>query len=311
MSGRILPLFSFWEVKYLKSLNEVSRKNLVGKSKVFSPERYNKRLRYSTMSTPEINEDELLNEDILTVYVRVGSYICTLSFSGVVERLKDIVYKDSNHAVNRRNVIRALNEQVDLTDVYVRCQCGDFKYRFAYLGWKFDYLYGEPETRPANITNPHNDKGAVCKHLLCILSNKKWLVKASSVVNDFIHEYYDDIVSRFDIDPYLFRINIQAYTAASIGAAQQAIVKPPAELLGMASILYDPNELEDKLYNTVGKRGWEIRIDTDLDKPVTVYLSKSLGALDNPYESDEPVYIYDVMPAGSKIRLQLNKEEQH
>ena len=73
------------------SLLEVSRKNLVGKTKVGSPERYNKRLRYAAMSTPEIDEDKLLNEDMLVIYVQVGKYTDTVAFAGVIKHFIEIV----------------------------------------------------------------------------------------------------------------------------------------------------------------------------------------------------------------------------
>ena len=58
-------------------------------------------------------------------------------------------------------------------------------YRFAYAATKFGYKYGKPETRPAKITNP-NDYGSMCKHLISMLSNKKWLQQITGTVMDFI-----------------------------------------------------------------------------------------------------------------------------
>jgi hypothetical protein len=66
-------------------------------------------------------------------------------------------------------------------------------YRFAYWATKYDYKSGKPETRPTKITNPNDKKGAVCKHLLAILSNKKWLVKLSTIINQYIKAFPKDI----------------------------------------------------------------------------------------------------------------------
>ena len=288
---------------YMKQLNEVSRKNLVGKTKVYSPARYNKRLRYSTMSVPEIDGNALLHEDKLIIHVEVGKYIDTLAYEGVTERLIKIVKSDSRHAVTRRAVVRAMNEQVDLTDVYVRCSCPDWSHRFAYYASKFNYIYGPKEKRPSKITNPHDNLGATCKHLACILSNKKWLVKAASVVNDFIHDNYEEFISAYNINPDEFVINEQAYNAASIGAVKRELKQLPPDLLVVVNRLYSPESLEEDLYNNIGRRGWELRVDNDLDKPVAVYISKDLAALGDPESSKEPVYVFDVKPAGSKIRL--------
>lgn len=293
---------------YLNQLNEVSRKNLVGKTKVHSPARYNKRLKYSTMSIPEIDEDKLINEDMLVIRVRVGQYSVTLAYEGVLQHIIELVKADYRHRLTRRIVVRALNEQVDAGDVYVRCSCGDFQYRFAYYASKFDYIYGKPETRPSNITNPYDSIGAVCKHLACVLSNKQWLVKASSVVNDFIHENADAVIEKYNIDENMFIIDNVKYQAAIAGAVKREYQRPPVEIIGATSKLYEADELEDNLFNLLDRKGWLIRVDTDLDKPVMVYISKSAEAIDNPEDTEDVMYKYEVKPAGTKIRLQQVKD---
>ena len=244
-------------VKYLASpLLEVSRKNLVGKTKVGSPQRYNKRLRYSAMSIPEIDEEQLLYHDMLVIYVQVGSYTDIVAYKGVISKLIEIVKKDPMHRVIRRFVVQALNQQVDLTDVYVNCSCPDFRYRYKYWATKFDYLWGEPEKIPAEITNPDDSIGATCKHLASILANKKWLVKAASVVNDFIHDNYEEFIQSYNIDPEEFVIDEQHYEAAITGAVKRDLTRMPPPLLAVANKLYDPETLEEDLYNLIGKRGW-------------------------------------------------------
>lgn len=288
-------------------LNEVSRKNLVGKTKVHSPARYNKRLRYSTMSIPEIDEKELFDNDILVIHVRVGQYVTTLAYSGVMEKIIKLVAQDPRHRLTRRVVVRAMNERVDQTDVYVNCTCPDWRYRYAFWGTKFKYKYGAPETRPANITNPFDTIGATCKHLACILANKKWLVKASSVVNDYIHDNFEILVEKYDINRELFYVDDVKYQAAIKGAVKRELQRPPADVVGATSKLFEVNELEDRLYNLLNRRGWLLRVDTDLDKPVMVYISKSAEALENPEDSEDVVYTYEVKPAGTKLRLQQVK----
>lgn len=282
-------------------VNEVSRKNLIGKTKVQSPERFDRRLRYSTMSIPEVDDEKLINFDELVIKVKVGNYTDTLSFDGVIAKLIDIVSSIPNHAVTRRAVVRALNERVDETDVYVRCTCMDFQCRFAYQATRHDYLYGPPENRPANVTNPHDDIGAVCKHLACVLSNKKWLVKASSVVNDIIHENYQDILKKYNLSEDEFRINFSNYNRAAIGAAKKELTQLPIELRGAISRIYDPEELESQLFDLLDHRGWWIAVDSDLDTPNYVRLSKDPKALDSDIEGE--VYTFEVIPAGTKVRL--------
>ena len=293
------------------SLLEVSRKNLVGKTKVGSPERYNKRLRYAAMSTPEIDEDKLLNDDMLVIYVQVGKYTDTVAFAGVIKHFIEIVKRDPKHAVNRRNLVRAINEQVDLTDVYVNCTCPDMKYRYRYWATKYDYLYGDSETRPAKITNPVDDIGATCKHLAAILSNKKWLVKSATVVNDFIHDHYEEFVDKYNINKDEFIIDMQKSLAGTAGAFKRNAKSLPPNLAFIPSKLYDPNTLDIDLFDLLDTRGWVIRLDDDLGKPVRVFIAKEMKSLDDPYNANEPVYVFDVEPAGTKVRLvRVNLEDE-
>lgn len=468
-----------------KLVTEVSRKNLVGKTKVQSPARYNKRLRYSTMSIPEIEGDKLLKDDMLVIHVQVGAYTDSIAYEGVCKRIIELVKNSNRHSLTRRIVVRAMNEQVDAGDIYVRCSCMDFKClpadteikllsggyatikdvcerynngeklwvyavddkgdfhpgeiinavctgksstlvevtldsgekitttadhlymmrdgtykaaadlkvddslmpllnidtyeqcrklfpkstksenltipfneilelfrvdrlnhrvssvrtislaepvdvydievkdfhnflvkgdvilhncRFAYQATRYKYIYGDPENRPANITNPNDDIGAVCKHLACILSNKKWLVKAASVVNDYIHDNYESFLKAYNLDADEFRIDEKAYNAAIAGAIKREHDRLPPELFGITSRLYAPEDLEKILFDMLNRRGWELRIDNDLDKPIVVYVSKSLEALDNPEDSTDNIYKFDVMPAGSRVRLQWVKD---
>lgn len=287
---------------------EVSRRNLIGKTKVQSPERYNRRLRYSTMSIPEIDEDELMYKDNLVMSVQVGAYTDTLAYSGVCKRIIQLVKQSPNRSLTRRIVVRAMNEQVDIVkDVYVRCTCMDFQCRYGYVATKHHYIWGTPENRPANITNPHDDIGAVCKHLACILSNKKWLVKAASVVNDFIHDNYDEFLSVYKLTSEDFGIDENAYNAAIAGAIKREQQRLPVDLYGIASKLYYPDTLESDLFDLLNRRGWQLRVDEDLSKPILVYISKSLESLDDP-EDSEDVYKFEVVPAGTRVKLNWVKD---
>lgn len=291
-------------------VNEVTRKNLVGKTKVGSPTRYNKRLRYSAMSIPEIDEEQLLNNDMLVIRVQVGKYVCTIAFEGVIKKLVEIVKRDRLHRVIRRFVVQALNQQVDITEnVYVRCSCPDFRFRYSYYATKYEYIWGAPENRPAKITNPYDSIGATCKHLVAILANKKWLVKAASVVNDFIHDNYEEIIKNYNINPEEFVVHQQQYIAAVTGAVKRDMERMPIPLLALSNRLYDPETLEDDLYSLIGNKGWYIRVDHDLDKPVAVMISKSEKALEGDDSDKQPVYSFDVNPAGTKVRISQLKDE--
>ena len=175
--------------------------------------------------------------------------------------------------------------------------------RFAYWASRFDYIYGSPERRPANITNPQDDIGATCKHLCSVLSNKKWLVKAVPVVNDFIHNNYDAIIKQYRLDPSEFVIDQARYAAMIPTMVKNDLRRPPMELLGAASRTYTPQNIGFELEELLSNKGWYVRVDYDLNKPIQVLLSKSEKALDNAEDSADDVYVFDVLPAGTKVRL--------
>lgn len=64
--------------------------------------------------------------------------------------------------------------------------CPDARYRMAYNQTKNDYKAGYKERRPSDITNPLDDLGAGCKHVLLVLANLDWAVKVASVINNYI-----------------------------------------------------------------------------------------------------------------------------
>ena len=107
-------------------LNEITRKNLVGKSKSQSPDRYNRRLGYSPKSYKGIDISRLFDDDILIIKVPVGDYTCTVAFKGMLQHLKDVVDKQPKPTVTLQTVIKAMNVAIDDTDLLVDCTCPDF-----------------------------------------------------------------------------------------------------------------------------------------------------------------------------------------
>ena len=175
-------------------LLEVSRKELVTKSRVQSKKRFNKRLNYQVSNFKGVDLKELFENDYFVFKTPIGKYVCIIAFPGVFTELRKVV-KETNGDVRRINlqmVIKALSRAFDATDdVKVDCTCGDWIYRMAYWASVNGYKYGEQETRPSKVTNPDDSLGATCKHLDLLLSNKRWLTKAASVVNSFIKTYPD------------------------------------------------------------------------------------------------------------------------
>ncbi len=64
--------------------------------------------------------------------------------------------------------------------------CSDFFYRFGYWATVNNINSGEPQLIPSDETNPNNDLGPGCKHVMLVLSNTSWLIKVASVINNYI-----------------------------------------------------------------------------------------------------------------------------
>ena len=175
-------------------LLEVTRKDLVTKSRVQSKTRYKKRLNYQVSNFRGVDLKQLFENDYFVFKTPISNYVCIVAFPGVFTQLRKVV-KQTHGDVNRINlqmVIKALSRAFDATDdVKVDCTCADWKYRYAYWASQNGYKYGPAEDRPSDKTNPDDTLGATCKHLNLLLSNKRWLTKAASVVNAFIKAYPD------------------------------------------------------------------------------------------------------------------------
>ena len=193
----------------LHYISEKDRRELILKSLKQSPERVERSNNYKITGTMEIDVDEFLNKDIITVKIPVNQYICTIQFTKVIETIAKVVDKQHRGNVNFDAVEKALNQAIDNErDLKVDCTCPDFYYRFSYVSTKNGYKNGKRQTIPAPIRNPKDNKGSFCKHLIMILKNKKWVRKLASVVNYLIKEYYYDILQIYDLDASNFFINI-------------------------------------------------------------------------------------------------------
>lgn len=175
-------------------LTEASRKDLVAKSRIQSKDRFKKRLNYQVSNFRGVDLKQMFENDYFVFQTPIKDYVCVIAFPGVFTQLRQVVKETHGDPsrINLQMVIKALRRAFDSTDdVKVDCSCADFRYRYAYWATKNGYKYGAPETRPSDVTNPDDMLGATCKHLDLLLSNKRWLTKAASVVNSFIKSYPD------------------------------------------------------------------------------------------------------------------------
>ena len=165
-------------------LNEDKRAQLLGQSKRAEKEkdgknRYEKRVK----SKVKANVSNL-NKVNFNIQGETDDYVVTISFGGFLDELKKQI-KQSNNELSLRVVIRALLNSFNSDNVYVRCNCPDFQYRHAYYASKNNIIVGDKETRPSDKTNPNNDLGAGCKHIMLVISNTSWIIKLGSVVYNY------------------------------------------------------------------------------------------------------------------------------
>lgn len=185
-------LYESKQIKNKEKLEEVSRNELLAKTKGETITRYNKSVQYKGFNLVNINIDDILRNNTIIITCRVGDYLDTLELEDILYWIQIVAEKNTNKQINSKVVTEALMNAVDGMDIKIDCECGDWRFRLAYQATEWGYKYGTPETRPANIRNP-NGFGALCKHLTALLSNKKWLQQVSSYLMDWCAKNIDKI----------------------------------------------------------------------------------------------------------------------
>ena len=178
----------------LSILNEDRKSELIAKSKKSEKgrQRYARR-RLSSVSKSNreynrLNTDKFFKEDIIDIGIVVhgetDTYIVSISFGGVLDKLNRIL--QGREQIQLGDISRALIQAFNSDNVYIRCSCPDATFRMNYWQSKNDIITGPKETRPSDITNPHDTLGSACKHVLLVLSNASWLIKVASVIKNYI-----------------------------------------------------------------------------------------------------------------------------
>lgn len=198
----------------MKILYEDSRNDLIAQGKRGEKEkgdgksRFEKRVK-SKFSTSvreynAIDMNSVFFDGILTINIPVkgetANYLVRIKFGGFMEELQQETKRLGR--VDLRTITRALINAFNRDDVYIHCSCPDFQYRFSYWTTVHDINSGAPESRPARITNPHDNKGPGCKHIMLVLSNTQWIIKVSSVINNYIK--YMEMNRKNDYAKYIY-----------------------------------------------------------------------------------------------------------
>ena len=151
--------------------------------------RQKSRVATSTAEFNKIDMQSLFVHDVLTVNVPVhgetDNYLVRIKFGGFLALLQSRI-KQQGNKLDLRAVTRALLDGFNQEDVYISCQCPDWKHRGSYWGTIKGISSGPPERRPSVITNPKNDLGPGCKHIMLVLSNNSWLTKVARVIYNYI-----------------------------------------------------------------------------------------------------------------------------
>ncbi len=154
------------------------------------------RKKYSKVSTQvksynQINMNEFFKQDILQIKIPVqgetDEYTVTIKLEGVVEEIARHI-KQHNNQFEFKTVLQSLTKVFNTKNVYVKCTCEDFQYRFAHWSIINNYSVDDTSKDPGpgrGITNPNNDKGKGCKHILLCIANGSWIMKVSSVIMNY------------------------------------------------------------------------------------------------------------------------------
>ena len=193
----------------LIKLNEDSRSQLLSKArkgaeykgdKSKGKNRYERRTKSKiSNSVREYNQldmNKFFKDDILDLYIKVhgetDDYMVGISFSGILKLIREELERDETLQVDLRLILKMLKRAFNREDyVRVKCNCPDATYRMNYWQSVNDIILGDKENRPSDITNPHDNLGPACKHVILVLSNNSWIVKLASSITNYIRYIKD------------------------------------------------------------------------------------------------------------------------
>jgi hypothetical protein len=178
-----------------------------------------------------IDMNKLFKQDILQVNIPIvgetDEYTVTIKIEGVVAEMQKNI-KNSGNKMEFRTIIQSLTKVFNTTDVYVKCSCPDFKYRFAHWNIVKNVSVDDSSNDPGpgrGIVNPNDDKGRGCKHILLILSNGEWMMKVASVINNYCH-----FLSEKKPDAFLKLVFPKLYGVPAEEAAENNLVADNEDL---------------------------------------------------------------------------------
>jgi hypothetical protein len=179
----------------------------------------------------EIDMNKVFKQDILQVNIPVvgesDEYTVTIKIEGVIAEIQKNI-KNNDNKFEFRTIIQALTKVFNTTDVYVKCTCPDFKYRFAHWNILKNVSVDDSASDPGpgkGVANPNDDKGRGCKHILLVLANGAWMMKVASVIQNYCH-----FLSEKKPEAFLKLVFPKLYGVPADEAAENGLVEDNEDL---------------------------------------------------------------------------------
>lgn len=233
----------------LLKLDEATRTQLVAQSRNvgqykdtsrgrnrFERKKYSK-VANSVKAFNQIDMNSVFKQDILKVSIPVvgetDEYTVTIKLEGVIAEIQKNI-KNNGNKLEFKTVIQAITKVFNTSDVWVKCTCSDFKYRFAHHLIVHNMSVDDSSQDPGpgkGIANPNDDKGRGCKHVLHCLANGNWMMKVASVVLQYslyMDEHKHDIFKKL-IFPKIY--GVPADEAADNGIISEEALESDKSLI--------------------------------------------------------------------------------
>ena len=165
-------------------LQEKSRSDLLSKSMTAKPTKsYNttrfERRKLQTMKTSasifnKLDMNSIFKSDALSLEIPVegetNTYTVTILFDGICKDIQREL-KKNDYNLEFKVIYKAIVRAIKNQSMFIGCTCKDYKFRFQYIATKERYNALQAQLVSATQTNPNNDQGAGCKHILKVLDD--------------------------------------------------------------------------------------------------------------------------------------------
>lgn len=116
-------LYESKQIKNKEKLEEVSRNELLAKTKGETITRYKKSAQYKGFSLVDIDINNLLRNNTVVLVCRVGDYLDYIQLEDVLYWIQIVAEKSTNRQINNKVVTEALMNAIDGMDIKVDCEC--------------------------------------------------------------------------------------------------------------------------------------------------------------------------------------------